>query len=254
MNLKVIYEPAGRALEYAPLAVSAYRGCAHGCIYCFAPASTKRKREMFLVPSARKDFLKNLESDLIKLSTAGDSREVLMSFTTDPYQPCEEWFGLTRASLKLFNQYGIHYSILTKGGKRSMEDLNLISERPDLGRYATTLTLWKPEDAVKWEPQAAPWPERIMALKRARELGIRTWVSIEPVIDPAQSTYLIAESLPYVDEYRIGTLNHMKKTVTDQEMINFVRSTKYTLSMMGKSFFFKKDAMPFVKAAEREET
>ena len=43
--IRAIYTPKGPALEYAPLACNLYRGCAHGCLYCYARASSKRSSE-----------------------------------------------------------------------------------------------------------------------------------------------------------------------------------------------------------------
>lgn len=70
--MRIIYAPRGRALEYAPLAVSLYRGCPHGCVYCFVPDSTKIDREKFLQPYARKDALALLRKDCEELVRAGD--------------------------------------------------------------------------------------------------------------------------------------------------------------------------------------
>ena len=99
--MRIIYVPRGRALEYAPLAVSLYRGCSHGCVYCFAPASLRTEREKFLHVEPRKDALRKLEMDCKELVMTGDTREILMSFTTDPYQQLEEEHGLTRSAIQI---------------------------------------------------------------------------------------------------------------------------------------------------------
>ena len=55
----IIYEPKGRAREYSPLAANLYRGCGHGCIYCYAPAVTFTAREVFRShPCPRQDVLR----------------------------------------------------------------------------------------------------------------------------------------------------------------------------------------------------
>ena len=98
--MRIIYEPRGRAAEYAPLAVSLYRGCSHGCTYCFVPdVIHEHDREAFLNARARKDALKKLALDCKELAAAGDQREILMSFTTDPYQPIEAQHRLTSTAI-----------------------------------------------------------------------------------------------------------------------------------------------------------
>ncbi|RQD79845.1 MAG: hypothetical protein D5R96_09440, partial [Methanocalculus sp. MSAO_Arc2] len=90
----------------------------------------------------------------------------------------------------------------------------------DQVRYGVTLTFSEEGDREKWEPHAAPTHERIEALKKAYGMGIDTWVSIEPVIDPIQSLELIRVSAPFTHEFKIGKLNHNK---THEAGINWVQ-------------------------------
>ena len=237
--MRIIYEPRGAALEYAPLAVSLYRGCSHGCTYCFAPDSTRTTKEKFMQPYGRKDALKLLELDCKEMHNAGDQREVLMSFTTDPYQPLNNELDLTREAIKLFAKYELNFSILTKGGKRSERDFDWLTFPDVCGRYGTTLTLWNSLDELKWEPFSAWHGERLHALKEAHRRGIPTWASIEPIIDPGQSIYLIRETLPYVDEYKIGKMNHLESTFPLEQLWSFVKETKELLDSYGKKYMFK---------------
>lgn len=253
--MRIIYEPRGRALEYAPLAVSLYRGCSHGCVYCFAPEATNTEREDFLKAYARKDALKKLELDCKELVAANDQREILMSFTTDPYQPIERYYHLTSTAIEILINHGLHFTILTKAGIPSLVDLERLQQAPELFWYGTTLTLCNPAAEKKWEPHAASWTDRLKALKVMHDHGIRTWASCEPLIDTAQTRYLIAQTLAEdsVDEYRIGALNHVEQTVPDAEIIEFVKSTEFVLKSHGKQFIFKKDLQPYLKAARERE-
>ncbi len=258
--MRIIYEPRGRAAEYAPLAVSLYRGCPHGCVYCFAPDSTRTLREDFLKPRARKDALKLLELDCKELAAAGDQREILMSFTTDPYQPLDEELQLTRKAIEILIRYNLHFTVLTKGGKRSERDFDLLASRPDLCRYGTTLVFADGNDRALWEPAAASMEERVRALLRAKMLGIRTWVSLEPVVYPKQTLFIIRNTCQYVDEYRIGKFNHIDdpgiqhfmdsigyKYPTDQEWRDFVQAAKVLLDQSGSRYIFKKDLQPYLQ-------
>jgi DNA repair photolyase len=190
-------------------------------------------------PYGRKDALKLLELDCKGMHNTGDQREILMSFTTDPYQPLNNELDLTREAIKLFAKYALNFSILTKGGKRSERDFDWLSFPDVCGRYGTTLTLTNPTDINKWEPFAAPMEERIHALSEAHRRDIPTWVSLEPIIDPAQSLALIRETLPYVDEYKIGKMNHLASTFPLEQLRDFAKEVKELLDSYEKKYMFK---------------
>ncbi len=241
--MRIIYEPRGRALEYAPLAASLYRGCAHGCRYCYVPASTRTTPEKFLQPVPRKDALRLLEKDAEDLARTGDTREILMSFTTDPYQRLEEAARLTRAAIEILIHHGLHFTILTKAGTRSIADTDLLMKRRSLCRYGTTLVFDNETDRRYWEPGAAPTEDRIDALKWMHFHGIRTWVSLEPIFCVDQAMNLIEASLPFVDEYRIGKLNHLESGISQGEYRTFMQWVGKTLNATGTRYIFKKDLL-----------
>jgi DNA repair photolyase len=241
--MRIIYEPRGRALEYAPLAVSLYRGCSHGCRYCFVPASLRITPEEFAAdPRPRTDIIDRLTLDLHTLHVAGDSREVLLSFTTDPYQPIDRDLKLTREAINLFIKWTVPFTILTKAGLKSLRDLDLMAAHPDLCRYGTTLTLWDHEMEHYWEPHAACGLERLEALQQFHAAGIRTWVSFEPVIDPEQTLELIryCRDAGICDEYRIGKLNH-SITPTRIGHADFLFQVREELK--GRQYIIKKDLL-----------
>jgi len=241
--MRIIYEPRGRALEYAPLAVSLYRGCSHGCRYCFVPAATRTTHEAFLSPAPRKNALNLLERDAADLARDGDEREILMSFTTDPYQPIETEFGLTRAAIEILIKYGLHFTILTKAGLRSVGDIDLLAEHPELCRYGTSLVFQSEMARERWEPFAAPTEDRIANLSMMHQLGVSTWVSCEPVFDTEQTLALIKQTLPFVDEYRIGKLNHFESDITQKDYQKFISDVVWILRPAGKKYVFKKDLL-----------
>jgi DNA repair photolyase len=230
--VRVIYEPRGRAREYAELAVSLYKGCAHACRYCFNEEN----------PNAlpRDRVLEYLEKDLAAMRAPGDDRIVLMSFGTDPYQPVDEELKLTREGLLLFLKYGRKVDVLTKGGTRSTRDFDLMERFAGRCRYATTLVFTDQEQEAYWEPHAAPTWERMLALAEAHTRGIPTWVSLEPLYDPNQTLALLHATLPYADEYRLGILNHMEPP----EKIDYGKFLKNAVELLeehGKRYLIKKD-------------
>ena len=116
--MRVIYEPKGRAKEYTPLAANLYRGCSHGCGYCFAPLVIRMKKEIFTKqPQPRREILKALEKDAMRFR--GDEREILLSFTSDPYQHLEMELGITRQVIEILIANDLRFTILTKGGNRA---------------------------------------------------------------------------------------------------------------------------------------
>ena len=187
----IIYETSGRAREYCELAANLYRGCDHGCIYCYAPLALKCKREEFSTPIVRKEVLSKLEKDAIHLKKQGEKRPILLSFTTDPYQNIDERLQITREAIKILHSHGLKISILTKGGKRSLRDLDLLSNNIPLTEYGTTLVFVDEKLRKEIEPLAAPTLERIECLKVFHNKGFFTYVSLEPVWDPEQTLKLI---------------------------------------------------------------
>lgn len=203
MLFKIIYEPRGRAREYAELALNIYNGCSMGCLYCYAPEVLRRDRNDFRENiQLRENLLKKLENDCQKDLLC--DRKVLLCFTCDPYQYLDYVLSMTRSVLELFKKYNINFIILTKAGRLAERDFDLYKPGDSFG---CTLTFWNAWESAEWEPNAALPISRLEALQNAHSLGIKTWVSMEPVIDPQQTYKLIEESYPFVDLYKIGKLN-----------------------------------------------
>jgi DNA repair photolyase len=235
--VQVIYEPAGRAREFAALAANLYRGCAHGCLYCYAPQVIKLKREEFVAGARpRENVLKYLEKDARRFR--GDDREILLSLTSDPYQPLETALGLTRRAIEILIENELRFAILTKAGRRASRDFDLMSRYPRC-RFGTTLIFTLETDAQKWEPAAASIAERIRSLRTAHQNGIRTWVSLEPVIDAAQALSLIKPLHPIVEQWNIGRLNY-RRPDRAVDWIAFRKEALELLDGLGADYCMKK--------------
>ena len=203
---KIIYETKGRAREYRELACNLYAGCGHGCVYCYAPDVVRRDRtEFYGEPAPRSSILRNLEADARCYADAGEKRQVLFCFTSDPYQPADERYLLTRRAIETCHRYGLNVCTLTKGGSRALRDLDLFTPRD---AFASTLTLLDAAQSLEWEPGAALPDDRLATLQAFHERGIPTWVSLEPVIDPAITLEIIRKSHKFVDEFKVGRLNY----------------------------------------------
>lgn len=202
-NPQTIYQPGGPAAEYSPLALNVYAGgCAHGCTYCYNRDQAKRFGRPWGLTSTPRDM-----AGLAK-AAAKAGRQVLLSFGCDPYCPEEDTRGATRAALLTLRNAGCSVALLTKAGAACLRDADVFRSWPG-GRIQVGATLTFDSIAYEqWEPNAAPPSSRIHALAELHDDGVRTWASIEPVIDPAESLAVIRASLPYVDRYAVGKLNH----------------------------------------------
>ena len=243
--MRIVYEPRGRAKEYADLACNLYIGCTHGCKYCFAPGCMHCTQEEWRTGVyIRKRALDLFERDAVDMHNAGDSRAVLFSFLSDPYQPLERDEGVTHKALEIVHRYGLHSKILTKGAADIIgPDLELMRDAgTELG---ITISFIDDKTRQKWEPDAGSIENRLRMLKAAHETGIRTWVSLEPVIDPDQALAVIREALPYVDFWKVGKLNHMKAFEEKIDWPRFRSDVLFLFAENGKNpetdYYIKQD-------------
>lgn len=235
-----IYAPNGQAGEYAALATNPYRGCGHGCAYCYVPLVTKQERPEFdkgAVP--RKDFMKGLVHDARQYKAAGSTGQVMLSFTTDPYHPGDS--QLTRQTLEVLRDHGLGFCTLTKGGTRALRDIDLF--RPDRDAFASTLTSLDEGFSKKWERNAALPGDRIAALRTFHEKGIFTWVSLEPTLDCESSLEIVRATAPFVDLYKVGRVNYLPMTKTTDWKDYTLRMIDL-LDKLGKQAYIKRDLQP----------
>lgn len=196
--MKPIYKPSGKAAEYGDLAINIYTGCPHRCTYCYAPLMLKRDREVFhSVVEPRKDIVEATKRQLDREQITGQL--IHLCFTCDPY-PIGYDTTPTREIIKAIKESGNNVQILTKDGIIAVNEFTLLDKGDWFG---VTITGGETE----YEPQAAPVYERLNSLKTACQLGIKTWLSCEPVIDP-EAIYSLIQKGYYIDLFRIGKLNY----------------------------------------------
>lgn len=241
--MAAIYEPSGKAREYSPLALNIYNGCDHHCRYCYVKGIL-----------AGADFptpKKNLLVDLRKEAARGVDKQVLLCFMGDPYCKLEMTLGLTRQALEIMTHYDVPVAILTKGGPRIYRDVDIIKSFKSI-KIGATLTFDNDGDSSEWEPDAAGPEERIEMLSRMHDEGIKTWVSIEPVIDPKQSLALIERTVGFVDQYKIGRWNHDSRAACI-DWATFGKEAVEILRTNGKQFYVKNDLAIHVTDLHPEE-
>jgi DNA repair photolyase len=170
-RLKSIYEPKGRAREYAPWAFNYFFGCGHGCRYCYVPGGVLKgvTLEQFVARGAtvREDRIRKVVADAMMLTGCADP--VLLSFTSDPYQPGEAQTAITREILLLLRDNGVSYKILTKGGLRPIRDFDIMAD--SRCQFGVSLTLSSEKARRYVEPGAASIADRVEGLRQAKARG-----------------------------------------------------------------------------------
>lgn len=239
----IIYAPAGQAGEYAPLATNPYRGCGHGCAYCYVPLVTKQTRPDFDAGAIeRKDFHQRLVADARKYQAAGITEQVMLSFTTDPYHPGDT--SLTRITLEILRDHGLAFCTLTKGGTRSLRDIYAF--RPTRDAFSSTLTSLDDRFSRKWERKAALPDDRLRALRAFHERGIFTWVSLEPTLDVDASLAVVEATHEFVDLYKVGRANYLKEITRTTDWRDYTLRMIDKMHALGKRHYIKRDLQEYL--------
>ncbi len=166
--------------------INPYRGCEHGCIYCFA-----RPTHAFLGLSPGLDFESKLlvkpEAPALldkELAALGYRPKVIAIGTnTDPYQPIERRYQVMRRILEVLERTGHPVGIVTKSALilRDLDILSRMAER-NLVKVALSVTTLDPVLARTMEPRAATPSRRLQTLRSLSEAGVPTTVMVAPVI------------------------------------------------------------------------
>lgn len=166
--------------------INPYRGCEHGCIYCYA-----RPSHAYWDMSPGLDF----ETKLIAKSNAAEVLEQQLSkpgyvcapinlgSNTDPYQPIEREYKITRQTLEVLLRYRHPVTIVTKGSL-ILRDLDLLTELARQRLVAVMISLTSLDDELKriLEPRAAAPKARLRAIRVMRQAGIPVGVLCSPMI------------------------------------------------------------------------
>jgi DNA repair photolyase len=216
--MQTIYQPKGKAFEYASLALNLYESCPHGCRYCYAASMAlrfgraKSKDEWHgKTPTARIGILAALDRFIEKARDRGVCGEnVLMCFSCDPY-PLDDPGALTRQAIMAVASGGYTPIILTKGGTRACRDFDVLKAAGGWFGQTCSWSLLSPSprrDDSYWEPYAAPIADRWDAFHTAKLSGIPTWLSVEPVLSVSQARAVLIEwAAGGLDHFKLGKLS-----------------------------------------------
>jgi len=238
-----IYEPTGRAREYSPLALNYFKGCDHGCKYCYVQPMLKRFNSNYDHSQVSCGLnLNELEKSILKLSKEDREKQVLLSFTGDPY--CGFESGQTRQVLEVLLKHQCHIAILTKNPEKAKKDIDIF-KKFEYFKIGTTLVVADEKQRIEWEPGTIHSNKRIEALKYFQENGIVTWASFEPVIHPEHSLLMLEKVLSFIDHVKIGKLNNYKGIDKDVDWGKFLFDAVYLLRQSNSRFYIKKDLAQF---------
>ena len=237
-SMGVIYETSGAAREYTHLAINTYHGCRFACKYCYAPAiARKSMAEWCKNPQPKANILQRIEADAKKMY--GDPRPILLCFTSDPYQDAES-AELTRKTLLILEKYKLTATVLTKAGMNAVQDFDILKRNG--WEFGTTLSYVSGSIQKEWEPYSAHPADRVDAIMKAHSMGIKTWVSVEPVMDTSEALKMIYTTERVVDFWKIGKMNHRKLNI---DWKKFHDDAVVLLDSLGAKYYIKKELAAF---------
>jgi DNA repair photolyase len=166
--------------------INPYRGCEHGCVYCFA-----RPTHAYLGLSPGLDFESKLfvkpeAAELLEKELAHPKyspRVIAIGTNTDPYQPIERRYKVMRRILEVLDRTNHPVGIVTKSAL-VLRDLDILANmaQRNLVKVALSVTTLDPELARKMEPRAATPMRRLETLRRLAQAGVPTTVMVAPII------------------------------------------------------------------------
>ncbi len=168
------------------VSLNPYRGCEHGCIYCFA-----RPTHAYLGLSPGLDFetrlyAKTNAAELLRRELAHKNyapNPIAFGVNTDAYQPCERELKITRQCLEVFHECDHPVGMITKSALIE-RDIDLLQEmaKKNLAAAAITITTLDHNISRILEPRAASPTRRLQTIERLSKAGIPTMVSVAPII------------------------------------------------------------------------
>ena len=160
----------GSSTEYT---VNQYRGCTHGCVYCYAPSLIHDDRSW----GSYVDVKINAHHVLDRELDRAKKQVVFVSSASDPYQPVEARFKVTQKVLKVLAKHRFPVLLLTRS-PLVLRDLDIL-ETLEWIRVGFSISS---VSTRSYEPGVPSVEKRIEALSKLRDRGISTWVSMAPII------------------------------------------------------------------------
>ena len=184
--------------------INPYVGCAHACRYCYA--TFMKRFTGHLEPwGSFVDVKINAPEVLRRELKRAEKGGIILSSVTDPYQPLEAKYQITRKCLEVLTLFQFPVDILTKS-PLVLRDIDIISRLKD-AEVGITITTDDERIRKIFEPKAPTVHVRIEALKKLHETGIKTYAFIGPVL-PMNPENLSRQVKPYVNHVLIDRMNY----------------------------------------------
>lgn len=224
-----------------------YRGCEHGCVYCYA----RPTHETLALGSgldfetkilAKLDAPALLRKELTAESWKGEP--IVMSGVTDPYQPIESKLGITRACLQVMSEFRQPVSIITKS-RLILRDLDVLQELAAHNAVNVAVSLTTLDNALsgRMEPRAASPSDRLWVINRLAAAGIPVRVMTAPIIPGINDREIpallqaAAKSGATSADYILLRLPHQNKSLLEEwldrhfhdrkrHVLNLIRQTR----------------------------
>ncbi len=177
-------------LDYA---LNPYRGCAHACVYCYAPSVIHWDKGKWGELVEVKVNMPRILSKELRIKKKG---VVGLGTVTDPYQPAEKKYEITRRCLELLLMHDFPVCIQTKSSL-VLRDVDLLKKFSNI-EVGITLTALDDKVRERLEPGASRVEERLRALEELEKNGIRTWVFLGPVIPHITEVEALIEAIAEV--------------------------------------------------------
>lgn len=232
-NGKAIYQPSGKAAEYSKWACNFYVGCSNNCSYCYLKKGIGAAILGGNVPTLKKCFrdkqhalevfTKELRVNLTELQKHG----MFFSFTTDPMLP--ETIELTIDAIIVCIFSNVPFKILTKRADwvEPLLEYGVSFKVPEgfnvynIGEQNIMAVGFTLTGHDELEPGASTNTERIEAMRKLHDAGIKTFASIEPVIDFDSSMAMIEQTIGICDLYKVGLESGKSYNKSQQESFLF---------------------------------
>ena len=188
--------------------INPYIGCQHSCRYCYADYYTKKIHHVNLDWGSYIFVKINAPSLLLKEIIKKKKGIVYLSSLTDPYQPIEGKYKLTRKLLEILLAYKWPVIIQTKSSL-VLRDLDIIRRFNEIEVGFTIITL-NEEKRKKFEPFASQVKERIEALRKLKEAGIKTFAFLGPILPDTELSEIeeLIRKVNFADKIYIDKVNY----------------------------------------------
>lgn len=166
--------------------INPYRGCEHGCVYCYARPNHEHLGLSAGLDFETKIFVKENAPELLKKELSSKKwkpQTIAMSGVTDCYQPCEKHFEITRRCLEILNEFSNPVGIVTKNHMVT-RDIDILKELAEINAAVVMISITTLDSTLArlMEPRTSQPELRLKAIKQLTENGIPVGVFVAPVI------------------------------------------------------------------------